>query len=123
MEQNTSNNKNEKIENFSKQLTFLSVGIIALTVFGVLGRFDKLREYCVCISNHMAYGWVAYGFAIIIGMIIIFLSIKSSDSSNENCEKKCCCKSNKILLLLQIIAFLTGVVFTVLFGAALAYVI
>ncbi|NVO03458.1 MAG: hypothetical protein HXX09_12230 [Bacteroidetes bacterium] len=114
---------NQKIESFSKQLTFLSIGIIALMVFGFIGRFDKMREYCVCIANKMAYGWVAYGIAIIIGMVIVVMCINSTNKTEESCEKKCCCKSKNILLILQILAFLTGVVFTVLFGAALASVI
>ena len=78
------------------------------TLVAVMFRFNVLREYCVCISNYLAWSWIAFGISLFIGL---FSGLLIRDKYKLLCS------------LLQATAFYAGIVFMVLFGARLLDVI
>jgi len=101
-----------------KYITKFSLLIITATFIAVIFRFDMLRKLCVCISNFLAYSWLAFGIAVITGIIsfnlLLFARMKNKPSP-ANCLI--------VLNLLQSLAFITGMVFLFFFGALLINVI
>lgn len=96
-----------------KLQTILSALFILLSLVIVVLQFQELRSICVCTSNYLAWSWIAFGIAILIGLIAQVLVLQ------ENSSSKIC----KLLLALQSVAFFVGIVLAVLFGAFLLKVI
>ncbi len=96
------------------QLHFLLSTLIILTsLFAAIFQFEALRNICVCISNYLAWSWIAFGITILIGLIANFyLSLNETNN-----------KFLKLFLFLQTISFYLGIIFIVLFGSFLLRVI
>ncbi|MCF8371585.1 MAG: hypothetical protein K9H64_08175 [Bacteroidales bacterium] len=96
-----------------KLQTILSTLFILLSLFIVVLQFQELRSLCVCISNYLAWSWIAFGIAILIGLIVQSLVLL------ENSSPTLC----KLFLAIQSLAFYIGIVLAVLFGSFLLKVI
>jgi hypothetical protein len=105
-------------ETLPKHLSRLSVLVILVTLTGVIFRFDMLRKLCVCISNLLVWSWIAFGIAAVTG--IIYFNLQGIKHNNN---KTLCPSLILFLNLVQSLAFVTGLVFLILFGALLANVI
>lgn len=96
-----------------KLQTILSALFILVSLFIVVLQFQELRSLCVCTSNYLAWSWIAFGIAILIGLVVQTLVLL------ENRSSKLC----KLLLVIQSLAFYIGIVLAVLFGSFLLKVI
>ena len=94
-------------------LLVLSTIAILSTLFVVVFQFNELRSLCVCISNYLAWGWIGFGISIILGLA--GLTSAFSSTSNNTFQK--------VMLILQSIAFFAGIFLIVLFGSFLLKVI
>ncbi len=96
-----------------KQQSILASAFIITTLFVAVFQFEALRSICVCISNYLAWSWIAFGISILIGLFTRFMILSGSEN-----PKLC-----RLLLALQSIVFFTGIVLVVLFGSFLLKVI
>ena len=86
-----------------------SLFIIVVSLVSIIFRYDELRTICVCISNYLAWAWIAFSINIFVGLITILLPIFSPNNN----------KSSKYFLVLQSLFFFIGIALLVMFGARL----
>ena len=102
----------------SRLLLLISAGIIVLSAVAVMFQFQELRQLCVCISNWLAWSWIANAAAILFSIVLmITVSVKSAENSLKPT------KLQNLLFSLQSLAFTTGLVFLIIFAAKLTNVI
>lgn len=99
----------------SKFLSVISVAIILFTSIPMLFVYEPLREFCICIVNFMAWSWIAFAISILISIVLILKGVYSSDETAG--------KFAGVLLILQSLAFVTALVFFIIFTSKIVNVI
>ncbi len=89
----------------------LSFVVIALSLLGVMLRFEELRTMCFCTLNYLAWSWIAFGINIFVALATFTIYL-----FNES-------KIIKYLFALQSLAFFTGLFLIAIFGVKLIDVI
>ncbi len=92
----------------SSSLAWASFLFVLISLVAVVFQFETLQNHCVCISNFLAWAWIAFAFTFLFGLIQPLL--KSS-------------VHRLIVYLLQALLFFFGLSMSVLFGARLLDVI
>jgi len=105
----------------AKNLTWLSSLIILITVFGLMLKLEYFKAMCPCTTNNLAYAWIGFGIAVIVGLKIMFLTL---NSSMECCK---CFFTKKwfinTLLIVQMFCFTFGLVYLIIFAGKLSNVL
>jgi hypothetical protein len=104
---------------FAKYLLGLSVLIILGTVVASIFALEPFGSMCICIINFLAYAWIAFACTALLSMIT-FITVAVASSKEHCCQRF---TMINVLLWLQGIAFLTGLIFLVIFIARYANVL
>jgi hypothetical protein len=90
-------------------LTLVAFQSILLTVAFSMISFNELRLICVCISNWLAWAWIALGLTVLLGLlanpITLFFTPKA--------------KILLFLLVLQELSLAIGLILLIIFGGLL----
>jgi hypothetical protein len=105
----------------AKSIIWLSTLIIIITVFGLMLKLEYFKAMCPCTTNNLAYAWVGFGVAVIVGLKIMFLAL----NSHMECCKRFFTKKWFIntLLSLQMLFFIAGLVYLIMFAGKLSNVL
>lgn len=99
---------------FSTLMFVAALFTIIVTMIVSTFMYEKLATMCICTSNKLVWGWVFMAISILTGLV--------STSAAIFCGCKKPLEQRRFILpytaiLLQTAAFITGLIFIILFGA------